>query len=127
MQVDNPPILDSSGFGRLFRDAAWPGRERLRQRFRCDRREQPRWPVVGSATILTLGAELGTVVELRRLDGAPWWLGGDSSTPIAPGTKVSVGFSHPDGRPARGVVARCEGFGEGRFRIAVRFDGDGVV
>jgi hypothetical protein len=120
-------VEDSSPIGRIFREATWPGRDRLRQRFRCDRRENSRWIVAGTATILTLGAELGTVVELERLDGSPWWLAGDSSVAVAPGTKVSIGFSHPDGRPARGFVARCEGFGEGRFRIAVRFEGDGVV
>jgi len=127
MHVDNASRVVPTGFEALFRDAVWPGRDRLRQRFRCDRRETPRWSVAGSATILTLGTELGTVVELTRLDGAPWWLGGDAVVPIAPGTKVSIGFSHPDGRPARGVVVRCEGFGEGRYRIAVRFEADGVV
>ncbi|MDI9404042.1 MAG: hypothetical protein QM516_09240, partial [Limnohabitans sp.] len=61
--------------------------------------------------------------ELTRLDGSPWWLGGDSTTSIAPGTRVSVGFSDPNGRPATATVERCEGMGQGRWRIAVRFDG----
>ncbi|MFM7260528.1 MAG: hypothetical protein ACKO3W_07980 [bacterium] len=127
MQADIDCHAAFQCFDAILPDAAWPGRDRLRQRFRCDRRESPRWPVLGNATILTLGAELGTVVELTRLDGSPWWLGGDATTPLAVGTKVSVGFSHPGGRPARGVIARCEGFGEGRFRMAVRFEDDGVV
>lgn len=105
----------------------WPSRERLRPDFRVDRRRNPRWQVRGRATILTLGVDLGVVVELDRLDGAPWWIGGDASTPVKVGSRVSVGFSAPEGRPATGEVMRCEPKGAGWYRVAIRFDGGSPV
>lgn len=114
-------------FDALFAHATWPGREGLQSKFRCDRRQTARWVVPGRATILALGTELGNVSELTRLDGSPWWLAGDARESIAPGTRVSVGFSEPEGRPACGFVERCEGFGDGRFRVAIRFDGASVA
>jgi hypothetical protein len=119
--------FDRSPAFAIFAGTAWPERAQLRARFRCDRRESPRWVVPGHATILALGGGLGNVIELSRLDGAPWWLAGDATEQIASGTRVSVGFSEPDGRPATGIVERCEGFGQGRFRIAIRFDGAPVA
>jgi hypothetical protein len=114
---------DSSRIEAIFSNTSWPGRDALQPRFRCNRRQSPRWTVPGHATILALGTELGNLIELARLDGSPWWLAGDASESMPAGTRVSVGFSEPDGRPAYGFVERCEGFGEGRFRIAIRFDG----
>jgi hypothetical protein len=114
---------DSSRIEAIFSNTSWPGRDALQPRFRCNRRQSPRWTVPGHATILALGTELGNLIELTRLDGSPWWLAGDASESMPAGTRVSVGFSEPDGRPACGFVERCEGFGEGRFRIAIRFDG----
>jgi hypothetical protein len=104
-------------------EAAWPGREALRDPPRLDQRRTPRWPVEGTATLLGLGGELGLLAELGRLEGAPWWLSGVGRTAVAEGTRVSVGFSAPDGRPATGTVVRCEERGFGWHRIAVRFDG----
>jgi len=136
MLVESPftetALFNVDGFDRspalaIFAHAAWPERAQLRARFRCDRRESPRWVVPGHATILALGGGLGNVVELSRLDGSPWWLAGDAAEEIALGTRVSVGFSEPEGRPACGVVERCEGFGQGCFRIAIRFDGAPVA
>lgn len=118
---------ESLRFDAIFAHATWPGRDGLQSRFRCDRRQSARWVVPGHATILSLGAELGNLIELTRLDGAPWWLAGDARESIAPGTRVSVGFSEPEGRPACGFVERCEGFGDGRFRVAIRFDGASVA
>ena len=112
-----------SSFERILSNVDWPGRGRLRSEFRLDRRTSPRWRIPGNATILSLGHELGLVVELHGLDGSPWWLAGDSITPVAENMRVSVGFSDPNGRPATGIVMRCDNFGEGRFRIAIRFDG----
>ena len=109
------------------RDYRWPQRDRLRPDFRIDRRSNPRWPVRGNASVLPLGADLGVVVELDRLDGSPWWIGGDATTPLRVGARVSVGFSAPDGRPATGSVMRCEPKSDERFRIAIRFDGGSPV
>lgn len=105
----------------------WPARERLRPDFRVERRRNPRWPVRGMATVLPLGVDLGVVVELDRLDGAPWWIGGDAVTPLRVGARVSVGFSAPEGRPATGEIMRCEPKADGRYRIAIRFDGGSPV
>jgi hypothetical protein len=118
---------DSSRIEAIFSNTSWPGRDALQPRFRCNRRQSPRWVVPGHATILALGTELGNLIELARLDGSPWWLAGDASESMPAGTRVSVGFSEPDGRPACGFVERCEGFGEGCFRIAIRFDGAPVA
>lgn len=101
----------------------WEGRELLRADFRMDRRRAPRWWVRGTATLLSLGADMGILIELDRLDGSPWWIAGDSITPITVGTRVSVGFSDPSGRPAIAMVMRCERQGGGRYRVALRFDG----
>lgn len=107
----------------------WPLRELLAPDFRVDRRSAARWPVAGTATLLALGSGLGVVVEIDSLEGSPWWLSGFTSTPIEPGTRVSVGFSDPHGRPASGVVERCRatpraqsgGADGGRFQVAIRF------
>lgn len=99
----------------------WPFAELLASDFKVERRQQPRWKVPGTASLLALGAGLGTLVELDALDGAPWWIGGTSDEPIKPETRVSVGFSDPSSRPAQGVVMRCERKGS-RYRIAVKFD-----
>lgn len=103
--------------------AFWPGRELLRPDFRLERRRAPRWRVSGTATLLTLGVDLGFLVELDRLDCAPWWLAGESITPLTVGTRVSVGFSNPQCRPNPAVVMRCERLKCGRYRIALRFEG----
>lgn len=103
--------------------AWWPGRERLRPDFRIDRRSTPRWRLHGTATLLTLGVDLGIVVELKDLDCAPWWLAGESEIPLAVGMRVSVGFSNPTCRPNLAVVMRCERARSGKYRIAVRFEG----
>ena len=103
--------------------ASWPGRERLRPDFRLDRRRAPRWRLYGTATLLGLGADLGTMAELANLDCAPWWLAGESESCIVVGTRVSVGFSNPSCRPNWATVMRCERSREGRYRIALRFDG----
>ena len=68
-------------------------------------------------------AGLGTLAELVRLEGSPWWLSGIAGAAVPVGTRVSVGFSAPDGRPATGTVERCEERGAGRHHLAVRFDG----
>lgn len=101
----------------------WHGREALTRRFRIERRGQRRQSVSGTATILGLGAELGRLIELTRLDSAPWWLGGDSLEPVPVGIRVTVGFSRPDARPASALVRRCEPMPNGLFRVAVEFDG----
>lgn len=102
----------------------WPGRECLLTAFRVNRRSSDRWALRGTATLLSLGADLGLVVELDRLAGAPWWLAGSSITPLTVGTRVSVGFSDPCCRPGTAVVVRCErSSGRAPYRIAVRFDG----
>ena len=102
----------------------WPGRERLVADFRIDRRRADRWLQWGSATLLSLGANLGLLVELENLECAPWWLSGTSETPITVGTRVSVGFSDPCSRASIAVVMRCERAGAGgRYRITARFDG----
>jgi hypothetical protein len=117
-------------------DNGWPFCELLAPDFRVQRRSSERWPVAGTATLLALGGGLGTLVELDALEGAPWWISGRASMPITPGTRVSVGFSDPNGRPAVGVVVRC---GErpansdvdhpavARFVVAVRFEGDQLL
>jgi hypothetical protein len=107
----------------LVADLAWCGREALRDPPRLDRRRAPRWAVEGTATLLGLGTELGMLAELVRLEGSPWWLSGLANAAVPAGTRVSVGFSAPDGRPATGTVERCEERGTGRFHLAVRFDG----
>jgi len=100
----------------------WPLRELLAQDFRVDRRARSRWPVAGGATLLGLGAALGAVVELDELVGAPWWLSGTARTPLAAGTRVSIGFSDPEARTATGTVLRCVPTQGDAWRIAVRFD-----
>ena len=105
----------------------WQGRELLTRRFRIERRDRSRHPVDGTATILGLGAELGRMIELTRLDTAPWWLGGDALEPVAVGIRVSVGFSRPDARPASAVVRRCDRLPGGLHRIALEFDGAAVL
>lgn len=102
---------------------SWPGREQLRPDFRLERRRAMRWRLAGTATLLTLGVDLGFLVELDRLDCAPWWLAGESITPLTVGTRVSVGFSNPSCRPNPAVVMRCERLKCGRYRIAMRFEG----
>lgn len=102
---------------------AWPGRERLRPDFRIDRRRAPRWRLHGTATLLTLGVDLGVLVELEDLDCAPWWLAGESEIPLTVGMRVSVGFSNPTCRPNVAIVMRCERARSGKYRIALRFDG----
>jgi hypothetical protein len=108
---------------RIFAEAHWPARSNLRSAFKLDRRASERWSVEGTASVLTLGHDLGVVIELHNLDGAAWWLAGFSSAPLAVGSRVSVGFSDPSARPATATVARCEGFGEAQFRLALQFDG----
>ena len=97
-------------------------RELLAQDFRVDRRAGARWPIVGSATLLGLGAALGLVVELDELVGAPWWISGTAREAVPVGTKASIGFSDPDARPATGTVVRTVHRGDDAWRIAVRFD-----
>ena len=99
----------------------WPFVELLATDFRIERRRNPRWQVPGTASLLMLGSNLGTLVELDQLDGSPWWIGGSADVPATVGTRVSVGFSDPTARPSQGVVMRCEPKGT-RYRIAVRFD-----
>jgi len=79
-----------------------------------DRRLDGRWRVRGHASVLGLGTCLGMMAELEDLYGAPWWIGGTSDRRIAPGTRVSVGFSDPNGRPAQGIVMRCDPRGDDR-------------
>jgi hypothetical protein len=99
----------------------WPFAELLATDFKIERRTSPRWRVPGHASVLGLGAGLGTLVELDELDGAPWWIGGDSDGAIKPGMHVTVGFSDPSARSAQGTVMRCEPKGR-RFRVAIKFD-----
>jgi len=99
----------------------WPFAELLATDFKVDRRNAPRWPVAGHASVLGLGSGLGSLVELDELDGAPWWIGGSADAAIKPGTRVTVGFSDPSARSAQGFVMRCEPKGQ-RFRIAIKFD-----
>lgn len=100
----------------------WPLKELLARDFRVDRRSEARWPVKGSATLLGLGAALGAMVELDELAGAPWWLSGMARGAMPAGTKVSIGFSEPDARPASGTVVRAVPVRDGVWSIAVRFD-----
>lgn len=118
----NNPTITAWPMAALSIDG-WSERELLRPDFRVDRRRAPRWRVPGTATLLTLGVDLGFLVELDRLDCAPWWLAGDSITPMTVGTRVSVGFSCPSCRPNAALVMRCERQKNGRYRIALRFDG----
>ena len=104
-------------------NAPWQGREALTRQFRIERRTQRRHPVDGTATILGLGADLGRLIELTRLDSAPWWLAGDALEPVPVGARVTVGFSRPDARPASAVVRRCQRLPSGLHRVAVEFDG----
>ncbi len=101
-------------------DGGWPFVELLAADFKVDRRQNPRWKVPGTASLLGLGNSLGTLVELDELDGAPWWIGGNADAPLPAGTRVSVGFSDPSARPAEGLVMRCERKGS-CYRIAVKF------
>ena len=101
----------------------WPGRERLRPDFRIDRRRTPRWKLHGTATLLSLGVDLGRIAELGDLDSSPWWLAGRSQTPLTVGMRVSVGFSNPMYRPSVGRIMRCERQPCGAYRIAMRFEG----
>lgn len=101
----------------------WHGRKALVASFRIDRRAQPRASLPGSITILGLGTEIGRIVELTRLDSAPWWVAGDAADPIPVGIRVSVGFSASDARPASAVVRRCQRRPDGTYRVAVQFDG----
>jgi hypothetical protein len=111
--------------------AWWPGRERLAPNFRLNRRCEDRWSLRGVATLLSLGVDLGILIELDQLDCAPWWLAGNSITPIAVGTRVSIGFSNPGCRSSLAIVMRCQrtaaGFGSDRYRVAVRFVSDSLV
>jgi hypothetical protein len=107
-------------------EEAWPFAELLVTDFKVERRQQPRWQVPGTASMLALGSGLGAMLELDQLDGSPWWIGGSADEPMNPGTRVSVGFSDPSARPAQGVVMRCERKGA-RYRIAVKFDGAAVA
>ncbi|MBI1304057.1 MAG: hypothetical protein GC172_09755 [Phycisphaera sp.] len=119
----SPRTLRASDWrGRAHEGDGWPLRELLAQDFRVERRTTPRWPVAGSATLLGLGAGLGAVVELDGLVGAPWWLSGTAREKLAVGTKVSIGFSDPDARPASGTVVRAVRQDGDAWRIAVRFD-----
>jgi|GEM_PF-1256279 len=102
---------------------SWPGRERLQPDFRLERRRSQRWRLFGTATLLGLGPSLGTLLELTDLDCAPWWLAGESDSCVVVGTRVSVGFSNPACRPDTATAMRCERTRDGRFRIALRFDG----
>ncbi|MFM7053021.1 MAG: hypothetical protein ACKOYN_12960 [Planctomycetota bacterium] len=95
----------------------------LRRPFRVERRAATRWAIPGNATMLTLGTVLGTVVDASELEGGPWWVAGVSEKALPRGTRVSVGFSEPSCRPATGLVERCNLRQDGRFRLAVRFDG----
>jgi hypothetical protein len=101
-------------------DGGWPFVELLAADFKVERRQNPRWKVPGTASLLGLGNSLGTLVELDELDGAPWWIGGNADAPLPAGTRVSVGFSDPSARPAEGLVMRCERKGSS-YRIAVKF------
>lgn len=107
-------------------EEAWPFAELLVTDFKVERRQQPRWSVPGTASLLALGSGLGAVLELDHLDGSPWWIGGDGDTPIQTGTRVCVGFSDPSSRPAQGLVMRCERKGS-RYRVAVKFDSSAVA
>lgn len=106
---------------------AWPFRELLAPDFKVDRRHGERWDVPGSATLLALGQELGTVMEVHSLTGSPWWLSGrcsaDETSRIPVGTAVSVGFSSTEGRPAQGVVERYKRCPNGDVTVAIRFTG----
>jgi hypothetical protein len=119
-----PPLIEAVPRGAL--GVWWPARERLRPSFRLNRRCTDRWELEGEATILTLGVDLGVIAELRNLDCAPWWIAGDSETPVAVGSRVCVGFSSIDGRPATAHVRRCERKRDGAYRIALEFDGRSV-
>lgn len=101
--------------------------DELRRPFRVNRRSAPRWRVDGHATLMGLGAELGSIVELSDLHGAPWWLDGFAPRAAEIGTRVTVGFSDPGAQPAAGRVERCEPSSGGGYRIAVRFDGSGFA
>lgn len=105
----------------------WHGREALLRCFRIDRRAQPRAALQGSATILGLGTEIGRIIELTRLDSAPWWVGGDALEPVPVGIRVAVGFSAAEARPASAVVRRCERQPDGSFRVALQFDGAAFI
>ncbi len=117
----------SRSVDRPFTHAHWPQRDELRSPFRIDRRETARWSVLGSASLLTLGHDLGRLIELHDLDGAAWWLAGVSDAPIAVGSRVSVGFSDPSARSSSATVMRCDAIRHERFRIAVQFDGAALV
>lgn len=113
-----PYTAEAGAFG-----AWWPGREHLQPTFRLERRRTERWRLHGTATMLSLGVDMGMLIELDHLDCAPWWLAGESITPITVGMRVSIGFSNPACRPNTAVVMRCERLRSGRYRVAVRFDG----
>jgi hypothetical protein len=121
----SPPIVESATRGPL--GLWWPARERLRPNFRLNRRCTDRWDLEGEATILALGVDLGVIAELRHLDCAPWWIAGDSERPVAVGSRVCVGFSAVECRPATAEVRRCERRQGGEYRIALRFDGRELV
>jgi hypothetical protein len=123
-----PPLTRAPVERRLSSESeAWPFRELLAPDFKVERRRGERWHVPGVATLLALGKELGTVLEVHSLTGSPWWLSGrcsmDETSLIPVGTTVSVGFSSPEGRPAQGVVNRYTRCPNGGFVVAIRFTG----
>jgi len=117
----NSVSIEDSDRAESLRAAIRPARSPLSHGFRVDRRTEPRWRLEGTATLLTLGTVLGTMVELHGLEGAPWWISGVSEKPLPVGARVSIGFSDPSCRPGCGVIERCNPCCDGGFRFAVRF------
>ncbi|MHC4946897.1 MAG: PilZ domain-containing protein [Planctomycetota bacterium] len=91
--------------------------------FRFERRQGDRWSTSGAATAFRLGGDqFGLMHDLQLLDGSVGGIGAVSTTPIEPGTVVSVGFEDPTWTARRGVVVRCLPCGDG-YRVGVRYEG----
>ena len=89
---------------------------------RFERRASDRWPVEGVATAFRLaGDRFGEMQPLKMIDYSWDGLGAKCSTPLEPGTILSLGFQAPGYAAKRGVVVRCLPCGDG-YRLAIRFE-----
>lgn len=87
-----------------------------------DRRRNDRWPTDGSARAVLLDSEnFGQMKQLALLDYSTGGLGAICSSPINPGTTVSIGYNSPGAGIQRGTVVRCLPCGNG-YRVAIRFE-----
>lgn len=88
---------------------------------RFERRAADRWPLNGAATAFCVsGEKFGQMHDMCVLDYSFDGMGALSSTPIDPGTVISIGFQAPGYTAKRGNVLRCVPCGNG-YRVAIQF------